>query len=120
MLVLISCREMARTLAMVCTTTLFRSSRSAHPSAVDCTLGCGTLRYLVLTDQPAVFNINCVTNLITSRNTGIHPVMPDQSPTAAILSELVRTHKHEVRPFNAHQRESQREKLERYFLGYVS
>ena len=26
--------------------------------------------------------------------------MPDPAPTAAILSELVRTHKHEVRPFS--------------------
>ena len=26
--------------------------------------------------------------------------MPDPAPTAAILSELVRTHKHEVRPLN--------------------
>ena len=31
---------------------------------------------------------------------GIHPVMPDPAPTAAIFSELVRTHKHEVRLFN--------------------
>ena len=69
-------------------------------SAVDCTLGCGTLGYLVLTAQPAVFNIHCVTNIVIPKNPGIHPVMPDPAPTAAILSELVRAHKHEVRLFN--------------------
>ena len=69
-------------------------------SAVNFTLGCGTLGYLVLMAQPAVFNTHCVTKFITPRNTGIHPVMPDPAPTAAILSELVRTHKHEVRLFN--------------------
>ena len=69
-------------------------------SAVDCTLGCGTFGYLVLMDQPAVFNTHCVTKLITPRNLGIHLVMPDPAPTARILSELVRTHKHEVRLFN--------------------
>ena len=69
-------------------------------SAVDFTLGCGTLRYLVLTAQPDLFNTHCVTKFITPRNPGIHPVMPDPALTAAILSELVRTHKHEVRLFN--------------------
>ena len=69
-------------------------------SAVDCTLGCSTLGYLVLTAQPAVFNTHCVMGFIIPINPGIHPVMPDPAPTSAILSELVRTHKHEVRLFN--------------------
>ena len=69
-------------------------------SAVDCTLGCGTLGYLVLTAQPAVFNNHCVTKFITPINPGIHPVIPYLAPTATILSELARTHKHEVRLFN--------------------
>ena len=69
-------------------------------SAVDCTLGCGTLGYLVLTAQPAVFNTHCVAKFVIPKNPGIHLVMPDPAPTAAILSELVRTHKHEVRLFN--------------------
>ena len=56
--------------------------------------------YLVLTAQPAVFNTHCVTKFITPRNPGIHPIMPDPDPTAAILSELVRTYKHQVRLFN--------------------
>ena len=66
-------------------------------SAVDCTLGCGTLVYLVLTAQPAIFNTHCATKFITPRNTGIHLVMPDPAPTAAILSKIIRTHKHRVR-----------------------
>ena len=69
-------------------------------SAVNCTLECGTLGYLVLTAQPAVFNTHCVTKFVIPKNPGIRPVMPDPAPTAAILSKLVRTHKHEVRLFN--------------------
>ena len=69
-------------------------------SSVDCTLGCSTLGYLVLTAPPAVFNTHCFTKFITPRNTGIHTVMPNPAPTAVILSEFVRTHKHEVRLFN--------------------
>ena len=61
-------------------------------SAVDCTLGCGTLGYLVLTAQATVFNTHCVTPFITPINPGIRPVMPDPAPTAVILSELVKTH----------------------------
>ena len=63
-------------------------------------MGCGTLGYLVLTAQPSVFNTHCVTKFITPINPGIRPFMPDPAPTAAILSELVRMHKHEVRIFN--------------------
>ena len=73
---------------------------NSYSSAVDCTLRCGTLGYLILTAQPAVFNTHCVTNFVIPINPGIHPVMPDPAPTAAILSELVRTHKHELRLFN--------------------
>ena len=68
--------------------------------AVDCTLGYSTMGYMVLTEQPAVFNTHCGTEFITPMNTGIHPFMPDPDPTATILSELVRTHKHEVCLFN--------------------
>ena len=63
---------------------------------VDFTLGCGALRYLVLTAQPAVFNTHCVTKFITPRNPGIHPVMPIPDPAVVILSEHIRTHKHKV------------------------
>ena len=69
-------------------------------SVVDCTLRCGTLGYLVLTAQPTVFNTHCGTEFITPRNPGIHLVIPEPAPTTTILSELVRTHKHQVRLFN--------------------
>ena len=70
------------------------------PSAANCTIGCGTLGQLVLTARPAVFSTHWVTEFLPPKNTGIHPVIPDPAPTADILSELVRTHKHEVRLFN--------------------
>ena len=69
-------------------------------SAVGCTLGCGTLGYLVFNAQPAALNTHYSTAFFTPRNPGIHLVMPDPPPTAAIFSELVRTHKHEVCLFN--------------------
>ena len=69
-------------------------------SAVDRNLGCGTLGYLVLTAQHTLFNTHCVTKFVTPKNPGIHQVMPDPAPTAAIIFELVRTHKHEVSLFN--------------------
>ena len=69
-------------------------------SAVDCTLGCATLGYLVLTAQPAVFNTHCGTEFVTPRNTGIHPVMPYPALTAVIFPELIRTHKYQVCLYN--------------------
>ena len=69
-------------------------------SAVDCTLGCGTLGYLVLTAQLAIFHTHCGTKFITPRNQRIYPVMPNPAPTAVVLSELVRTHKHQIFLFN--------------------
>ena len=69
-------------------------------SEVNCTLGCGTLGYRVLTAQPAVFNTHCGTEFVTPRNLGIHPVMPNPDPTNTIFSELIRTHKNEVCLFN--------------------
>ena len=68
--------------------------------AVNCTLGCGTLGYLVLTEQPSVFNTHCGKAFLPPKNLGIYPVMPDPYPTAAILSKIVRTHNHEVCLFN--------------------
>ena len=66
-------------------------------SEVNFMQGCGTLVYLVLRSQPNPFNTHCGTALCVPKNTDIHPVMPEPTPTAAILSELFRTHKHEVR-----------------------
>ena len=56
-------------------------------TAVDCTLGCYTLEYLVLTAQTAVFNTHSITKFVIPKNPGIHPVMTDPAPMAAILSE---------------------------------
>ena len=67
---------------------------NSYLSEVYCKLGCGTLGYLFLTAQTAVFNTHCGTTFFTPRIPGIHPVMPDPATTTAILSELVRTHKH--------------------------
>ena len=69
-------------------------------STVYCRLGCGTLGYLVLTSQPSVFNTHCYSEFRVPTNLRIHLFMPDSTPTAAILSELVRTHKQEVCLFN--------------------
>ena len=69
-------------------------------SAVNCKLGCDMLGYLVLTAQPAVFSTLFETDSLPPTDTGIHPVMPDPVPTVVILSELMRTHKHEVHVFN--------------------
>ena len=68
--------------------------------AVICMLQFSTFGYLVLTSQPTVFNIQCGMLFVTPRNTGIHPIMPNPATTAAILYELVRTHKQGVRLFN--------------------
>ena len=69
-------------------------------SAVICPIWCGTLGYLILTSHTDVFITHCVTVFLPSKNSGIHPVMPDPEPTAAIFSKLVITHKHEVSLFN--------------------
>ena len=69
-------------------------------SALDCMFGWDTLVYLVLMAQPAVFNTHCGTAFIIPRNFGIHLVMPDPAPMAAIFSKLIRMHKHQVRLFN--------------------
>ena len=54
-------------------------------SAFDFTLGCGALGYLVLLAQPAIFNTHCGTEFVTPINLGIHPVMPNPAPMAAIF-----------------------------------
>ena len=69
-------------------------------SAVNCTRRCITLGYLVLTAYPPVFKNHCGTPFLSLTNPDIHLIIPDPTPTATILSELVRTHKHEVCLFN--------------------
>ena len=43
---------------------------NSYLSGVDCMLGCGTLGYLVLTAQPAVFNTKCGTEFVTPKKSG--------------------------------------------------
>ena len=57
-------------------------------SAVNCTLVCGTLCYLVLTAHSAVFSTHCGTPFLPPTITDIHLVMPNPSPTAAIFLNL--------------------------------
>ena len=52
-------------------------------SAVDCTLGCGKLVYLMLTAQAVVFKTHYGTAFRVHTNPVIHPVIPD--PTCNIL-----------------------------------
>ena len=68
--------------------------------AVDCTLWCSMLGYLIVTSQPAVLSTHCGTPFLAPTNLGFHLAMPKPASTASILSRLVRTHKHEVRLFN--------------------
>ena len=56
--------------------------------------------YLVLMAYPEVFSTHCGTPFLPLKNPGVHPVMHNPAPTAVILSELVRKHKHKVRLFN--------------------
>ena len=65
-------------------------------SAVNFTLGCGALGYLVITAQTAMFSTHYGAPFLLLTNPGIHLVIPDPAPTAAILAELIRNHKHEV------------------------
>ena len=58
------------------------------------------LGYLVLPAQPIILNTHCGTEFLPLTKSGINPVMPDPTPTAAILSKLVRTHNHEFCLFN--------------------
>ena len=57
------------------------------------------LGYQVLISQIFVFNTQIGTPFLPPSNLGIHPFMINPAPTAVILSELIRTHKHELRLF---------------------
>ena len=68
-------------------------------SSVNCPLGCGTLGYLVLTAQPAVFSTHCATAFVAPTCPGVHPTIPTPAPTAAALAEIFRNHKHDLKVF---------------------
>ena len=65
-------------------------------SPFNCTLGCSTLVYLVLTAHPAIFHTQCGTEFCVTTNLSIQIVIPNPTPTAAIFLEPVRTHKHDA------------------------
>ena len=65
-------------------------------SSIDYSLGCGSLRYLVLTAQPSIFTIHCGTAFIHPTNPGIHSFVPIPAATAAALTIIVRYYKHNV------------------------
>ena len=52
-------------------------------SAVNCTLGCGTLGHLVLTAQSAVFNTHCGTEFVTPINPARACGRADTQPVTA-------------------------------------
>ena len=58
-------------------------------TVVNCTVGCGTLGYLVLMAQPSIFNTHCGTAFLVLTNPGIHRVMPDPTTMVEILFKLV-------------------------------
>ena len=63
-------------------------------SAVNCALGCGTLGYLVLTAQPAVFNTHCSTAFFRTKKSGHSPSHARPNSNGHAFFELVITHKH--------------------------
>ena len=68
-------------------------------SSLPCSLGCGTLGYLVLTAQPSIFTTHCGTAFIEPVNPGVHPIVPVPAPSAAVMAELVREHKNKIKQF---------------------
>ena len=69
-------------------------------STVDCTIGCGTLEYLVLTEQPSVFNTHCGTEFSCTDKYGHSSSHAQPNSNGRNFSKLVTTHNHEVRIFN--------------------
>ena len=70
---------------------------NACSSGIHSDLGCGTLGYLVLTAQPAVFAVHCATAFVKPIKPGIHPTIPNPAPAAAVISTIVREHKEDMR-----------------------
>ena len=74
---------------------------NACSSSINCSLGCGTLGYLVLTAQPSVFTThNGNIDFVVPTHPGVHPDIPTPAPTAAVINTLTREHKEKLRLFN--------------------
>ena len=66
---------------------------NACSASVHSDLGCGTLGYLVLTTNPAVFALQCATPFIEPVHPGATPLIPDPPPTAAAIGVITREHR---------------------------
>ena len=66
-------------------------------SGIHSELGCGTLGYLVLTAQPAVFAVHCTATFVKPVKPGLHPTIPNPAPTGAVITIIVREHKENAR-----------------------
>ena len=62
-------------------------------SGIHSELGCGTLGYLVLTAQPAVFAVHCATTFVKPSKPGLHLTIPTPAPTSAVISTHARSDK---------------------------
>ena len=65
---------------------------SAFAASVHCNLVNGTLGYLVLTTQPALFTIASPTSFVKALNPGVL-VLADPTPSVAVIGTLTRQHK---------------------------
>ena len=72
---------------------------NACTASVHCNLGNGTVGYLVLTAQPASFQIVSLTSFVKPVNPGVL-VLGDSGPSAAVIGSLTRQHTEDTRVFN--------------------
>ena len=63
-------------------------------------LGNGTVRYLVLTAQPATFLLACPTPFVHPTHAGATLTLPDPAPSSAVIGTLTRAHTEKLRLFN--------------------
>ena len=72
-------------------------------ASVHCNLGNGTVGYLVLTAQPALFKIASPTSFVKPVNPGVL-VLADPAPSAAVIGTLTRQQTENMRVFNEYHR----------------
>ena len=72
---------------------------NACAASVHGNLGNGTVGYLVLTEQPASFQIASPTSFVKPFNPGVL-VLGDPAPSAAVIGSLTRQHTEDTRVFN--------------------
>ena len=72
---------------------------NACAASVHCNLGNGTVGYLVLTSQPASFQIASPTYFVKPVNPGVL-VLGDPALSAAVIRTLTRQHTEDMQVFN--------------------